>query len=133
MFCKNCGINMGEVENEYCEKCEAEIKTTTVQTENAEVVKEVNTTQSTSENTNNVAGKVGKSKILAGIFGIAFGGLGVHNFYLGYNGKGIAQLLITVLSCFMFTPISSIWGLVEGILILTGEISKDADGNPLVD
>ena len=28
---------------------------------------------------------------------------------------------------------ASIWGLVEGIMILTGSINKDAKGNPLTD
>lgn len=74
-----------------------------------------------------------KSKIAAGILGIFLGAFGVHNFYLGYNGKAVGQLLITLLSCFILSPISSIWGLVEGILILTGSINVDADGMPLTD
>lgn len=75
----------------------------------------------------------GKSKIAAGILGIFLGALGVHNFYLGYTGKAVAQLLITVLSCGIFSFVSAIWGLIEGILILTGSISVDAEGNPLSD
>ena len=73
----------------------------------------------------------GKSKLVAGLMGIFFGCFGVHNFILGYNGKAVAQLLITVLSCFVLSPVSAIWGLVEGILILTGEINRDAKGQPL--
>ncbi len=69
----------------------------------------------------------GKSKLVAGLLAILVGGLGVHNFYLGYTGKAVAQLL---LSC---TGISSIWALVEGIMILTGNINKDAQGNLLKD
>ena len=42
-----------------------------------------------------------KSKIAAGILGIFLGAFGVHNFYLGYNGKAVGQLLITLLSCFI--------------------------------
>ena len=72
-----------------------------------------------------------KSKMAAGLLGIFLGYFGVHNFYLGYNGKAIAQLLITVLSCFILAPVSWIWGLVEGICILTGSINVDAEGNPL--
>ena len=41
----------------------------------------------------------GKSKIAAGLLGIFLGFVGVHNFYLGYTGKAIGQLLLTVLSC----------------------------------
>lgn len=74
----------------------------------------------------------GKSKIAAGVLGILVGWLGIHNFYLGYTGKGIAQLLITVLSLGFLSGISGLWGLIEGILILVGNIDKDAAGNPLV-
>lgn len=74
-----------------------------------------------------------KSKIAAGILGILLGCFGVHNFYLGYTGKAVGQLLITVLSCFIFSPISAIWCFIEGILILCGSIDKDADGHKLVD
>ena len=74
-----------------------------------------------------------KSKLAAGLRGIFLGSLGVHNFYLGYTGKAIAQLLISLLTCGFGAVASGIWGLVEGILILTGSISKDAKGIPLKD
>lgn len=74
----------------------------------------------------------GKSKIAAGLLGILIGCLGIHNFYLGYTGKGLAQLLISVLSLGMLAGISGLWGLIEGILILVGNIDKDAAGNPLI-
>lgn len=80
-----------------------------------------------------------KSKMAAGLLGIFLGGYGVHNFYLGYTVKAIIQLSITILgiltSCiyigFLLIPAASIWGLVEGILILTGSIKVDGKGNPL--
>jgi TM2 domain-containing membrane protein YozV len=74
-----------------------------------------------------------KSKIAAGILGILLGCLGIHNFYLGYYGKATAQLLITILTCGYCALISAIWGIVEGILILTGSIGTDATGIPLRD
>lgn len=74
-----------------------------------------------------------KSKIAAGILGIFLGVFGVHNFYLGRVGRGVAQLLLTLLSCFLLSPVSEIWGLIEGILILTGNISTDGKGIPLKD
>ena len=52
-------------------------------------------------------------KVVAGILGILLGGLGVHKFYLGYTTAGVVMLL---LAC---TGISSIIGLVEGIIYLT--------------
>ncbi len=72
-----------------------------------------------------------KSKVAAGILGIMLGYLGVHNFYLGFTGKAVAQLLITVLTCGAGGVISGIWGLIEGIMILTGSIAYDANGVPL--
>ena len=74
-----------------------------------------------------------KSKMAAGLLGIFLGAFGVHNFYLGNTGKAVAQLLISVLSCFTLSMISGIWGLIEGILILTGSINTDGKGNPLKD
>lgn len=74
-----------------------------------------------------------KSKVAAGILGIMIGTFGIHNFYLGYTGKGVAQLLLTLLSCGMLTPFTSIWALIEGIMILTGSISTDSKGIPLKD
>ena len=65
------------------------------------------------------------------LLAIFFGQLGIHNFYLGYTGKAVAQLLITILSCFTLSAISAIWALVEAIMIFTGAISQDAEGNPL--
>ncbi|MDY5585422.1 MAG: TM2 domain-containing protein [Arcanobacterium sp.] len=59
-----------------------------------------------------------RSKIVAGVLGILVGALGIHNFYLGQNGKGLAQLLISVLSFGLLSPISGLWGFIEGVLIL---------------
>ena len=74
-----------------------------------------------------------KSKVAAGLLGIFLGWLGVHNFYLGYTGKGVGQLLLTVLSCFLLAPVSWIWGFVEGIQILTGSVRADAHHIPMKD
>ena len=74
-----------------------------------------------------------KSKMAAGLLGIFLGGFGVHNFYLGNTGKALAQLLITLLTCGFGSFISGIWGLIEGIMILTGSIDTDGKGVPLKD
>lgn len=112
--------------SKYCENCGAEL------TEGADIClkcgKMINNKKSNNQNN-----KSGKSKIAAGILGILLGTFGVHNFYLGYKNKAIAQVLITVLSCFTLSFISAIWGLIEGIMILTGSINVDSDGTPLVD
>ena len=57
---------------------------------------------------------VGSTKIAAGICGILLGGLGIHKFILGYTKEGIIQLVLSIVTCGIF----SIVGLVEGILYL---------------
>ena len=70
-----------------------------------------------------------KSKLFAGLMGIILGGFGIHNFYLGYKGKAIAQLLLTIF--IIGIPVSLIWSFIEGIMILVGKIDKDASGRAL--
>ncbi|MFA7237241.1 MAG: NINE protein [Phycisphaeraceae bacterium] len=71
-----------------------------------------------------------KSKIIAALLAFFFGAIGIHNFYLGYNGKGIAQLLLTVLTCGYGALISWVWAFIEMIMILVGNM-KSKNGLPL--
>jgi TM2 domain-containing membrane protein YozV len=64
------------------------------------------------------------SKIAAGICGILLGSLGIHKFILGYTGAGLIMLLVTLLTCFIASPIMHLIGLIEGIVYLT---KSDAD------
>lgn len=70
-----------------------------------------------------------KSKIAAGLLGIFLGGFGVHSFYLGDNKKGAIQIAVTFVTC----GLGAVWGLVEGIMILIGKVTVDAEGRPLGD
>ncbi len=141
MYCRECGKLIEDGSKDICNECEAKLNTTTMGQENVQVVSEVSSQNNggsqNNYNVNNVQSNVNsenqKSKIAAGLLGIFLGALGVHNFYLGYTGKAIAQLLISILSCGILAFASSIWGLIEGILILTGSINKDANGVPLKD
>lgn len=79
------------------------------------------------------------SKIAAGLLGIFLGTLGVHNFYLGYTGKAVAQLLLTVIGWIIIIGpfVSAIWSFVEGIIILCSNPGspwhRDAAGYELRD
>ena len=135
MFCRNCG---NEIDNlaavcvkcgvaagqgaQFCPNCGA----TTVP--GAAVCTQCGVALAQPVNT-----AAQKSKLVAGLLGILLGGLGVHNFYLGYTGKAVAQLLIALLTCGFGATVTLVWGLIEGIMILTGSINKDAKGNPLKD
>lgn len=114
-FCTNCGQGIDENVN-FCMNCGKKLN---------------DSKKKKQEKKTPTKSFVAKSKIAAGLLGIFLGSFGVHNFYLGYTAKGTTQLLISVLSFGSLSWISSIWGLIEGIMILTGSIDFDANGNPL--
>ncbi len=68
-----------------------------------------------------------KSRLIYIILAIFLGTLGIHNFYAGYTGKGIAQLLLTLLSAGFLGLIVFIWAIVE---ICT--VDKDSNGVPFI-
>ncbi len=75
--------------------------------------------------------KSSKSKMAAGLLGIFLGGWGAHNFYLGNTKRAVLQLVLTVCTC----GLASVWGFIEGILILIGSSGyrTDSEGRPLQD
>lgn len=130
--CVHCGVPKGQGMN-YCANCGGQVQP------GAAVCMSCGC--ALNAGVNKVAMPGAKSKMAAGLLGIFLGCWGVHNFYLGYIGKAIAQLSLTIIgiltSCFyigtLFIIGASIWGLVEGILILTGSINTDGKGNLLGD
>ena len=61
----------------------------------------------------------GDKKVLAGILGIVLGAFGIHKFILGYTTEGIIMLAITIVSCGILGMVTSVIGIVEGIMYLT--------------
>ncbi len=68
-----------------------------------------------------------KSRVAYILLGLFLGGLGIHNFYAGYAGRGVAQLLITIFTFWLIFPILAIgiWVIIEIIVV-----NKDARGIP---
>ena len=66
-----------------------------------------------------------KSKIVAGLLGIFLGGLGIHNFYLGFTSRAIIQIVVTIITC----GIGSLWGFIEGIMLICGSYNNNLDAN----
>ena len=122
VVCVNCGVEKG-VGKAYCPNCGKETNADAVVCLSCGCALEGKKTEGE------------KSKVVAGILGIFVGALGIHNFYLGYTTKAIIQLLISIIGSFVFIGpiISSIWGFVEGVLILCGKIKVDGKGNLLKD
>ena len=127
VMCVKCGVAKGQGTN-YCQNCGKPVAP------NADVCLNCGVRV-----TNNAAPANAKSKMAAGLLGIFLGSFGVHNFYLGYTSKAVTQLVLSLigilLSCvfvgIFLTMGIWIWGLVEGIMILSGKINTDAQGNPL--
>lgn len=131
MFCKNCGQQYVTDEavmcvkcgcqkgmgNNFCPQCGQPTPPNSTVCLNCGI--SLQTFGATSE----------KSKMAAGLMGIFLGAWGIHNFYLGNTTRGIIQILVTLVTC----GIGGLWGFVEGIMILCGSISTDAQGRKLKD
>lgn len=145
MFCKNCGaaIQNGAYAcaqcgapvgsgNRYCYNCGQPIDPSAMACPHCGAPQAAGPV-----NNGPYGGPVGyapKSSLAAGLLGIFLGSLGIHNFYLGYTNKAIAQLLLTLIGgwlCGIGAIAAGIWGLVEGIMILTGSINVDGRGYPI--
>lgn len=128
MKCPNCAA---EVTGRFCEYCGSEMKQ-----EAPQVINITNNYYSDAPNDRIDRSFVNveptpttqRNKFVAGILGLVLGFLGAHNFYLGYKKRAIVQLVLTILSG---GAISAIWGIVEGIIILSSPTYRDADGNLL--
>ena len=121
MKCKNCGQELGETvkkcpicnaQQDYLVKKSVESETTLYEENDLEL--EVYEHQ--------------KSRLVAGLLQIFLGGFGVGRFYLGYTGVAVGQLCTLPLF-----GIGYIWGFIDGILILCGQLDLDAEGIPLRD
>ena len=74
-----------------------------------------------------VAGR--KTRTAFVLLGLFLGGLGIHNFYAGYTGRAVSQLLITIFTFWLIVPIIivGIWVLIEVCVV-----TEDASGQILV-
>ena len=128
VMCVKCGVAKGQGSN-YCHNCGKPLALDATVCLNCGVANK------------QAPAPDAKSKLVAGLLGIFLGGFGVHNFYLGYTGKAVTQLVLSIvgllLSCVVVgIPIVmgvGIWALVEAIMILVGKIDKDGKGNPLAE
>jgi TM2 domain-containing membrane protein YozV len=130
MFCRNCGASTDDA-SQFCIRCGASL-----QGEGAETPPSSPQPPPPASPYAAPGVREPKQKLVAGLLGILLGSLGIHRFYLGYNGIGTVQLvlgLLGMLTCGITTIVSAIWGIVEGVMILTGSIARDAQGVPLRD
>ena len=124
-FCSSCGQEVSE-NTQFCGNCGASVNGNNSNNANMNQGYQQNMNQNYQQANQNPNAK---SKLVAGLLGLFLGAWGIHNFYLGRAGRGVAQIFVTIFTC----GIGSLWGFIEGILILCGNINTDANGNPLRD
>lgn len=79
-----------------------------------------------------------KSKVVGGLLQLLglLGILGIGRIYIGQTGLGVAQLLlgigISVVTCGFGFVVPVIWGIIDTIVIMTGN-ARDGLGRPLRD
>ena len=100
MFCRNCGQPVGDAAA-VCVRCGAPIS-------------------------GRHPRQARRSRVAYIVLAIFLGTLGIHNVYAGYTGTGLAQLLITLLTCGIGSMAVWVWNIVE---ICT--VTRDADGRPM--
>jgi TM2 domain-containing membrane protein YozV len=64
-----------------------------------------------------------KNRMTFIVLGVLLGAFGAHNFYAGYRGKGVAQLLITLISLGFASPMTWIWAVID-----VWTVDRDAKG-----
>lgn len=102
-FCRRCGEKI-YVDTEICPKCGVR--------------------QKFADGTAYTGDYSRKSRLAATLLCFFLGGLGIHCFYVGRIGRGIAMIFVSWLTL-------GIWPLVDLIIIICGSF-KDSDGKKIV-
>ena len=79
-----------------------------------------------------------KNKVTAALLAFFLGGLGIHRFYVGKTGSGVAMLLLWLVGLltagifigFVFLLAVGTWALIDFIIILMGNF-KDGKNLPI--
>ncbi|MCK6486712.1 MAG: NINE protein, partial [Phycisphaerae bacterium] len=69
-----------------------------------------------------------RDRLTVGMLGLFLGPLGVHRFYTGHVAIGVWQILATLFSA----GFAGLWGIIEGIMVLSHSDYRDSLGRPLI-
>ncbi len=64
-----------------------------------------------------------KDRVVYVLLAVFLGSYGIHNFFAGYTKRGVTQLLISILTCFIGSIPMWIWAIVEACTV-----EQDANG-----
>lgn len=135
MYCRNCGNQIDDKAdvcmgcgckplkaNKFCQNCGAETS------EHQEVCIKCGVKLSNSDVLSGFSGGT-RQKVVAALLAFFLGAIGIHDFYLGYTGRGVVKIILTI--TVFGAIVSEIWSLVDFITILTGS-KRDASGHALI-
>ena len=128
MFCKNCGSEIDPnaavcvkcgfqkgTGNKYCPNCGVEVAEGQAVCVNCGVALKPVVAANGEQ----------KSKLVAVLLALFLGGIGVHDFYLGYTKYGVIKIILAVCTCGIG---SSIWAIIDLVRLLTDSLNVDANG-----
>lgn len=106
-YCFNCGHKLPFSEIIYCQHCKTLLK---------KIEKPI-------------IHQPTKSRLISGFLQVFFGCIGLGRFYMNSYLIAVLQIIVS----FLTLGIGSIWGFIDGILILSKKINKDGNGCTLKD
>lgn len=128
MFCKNCGSEIDPnaavcvkcgfqkgTGNKYCPNCGVEVAEGQAVCVNCGVALKPVVAANGEQ----------KSKLVAVLLALFLGGIGLHDFYLGYTKYGVIKIILAVCTCGIG---SSIWAIIDLVRLLTDSLNVDANG-----
>ncbi len=113
-YCNKCGNEIKD-EDKFCSNCGSPV--------NNDTGKNNQNFVNLKNNDSNRREMSQKSKITAGLLNILLP-FGIGRMYAGYINMGIAQLLVSILTC----GFGSIWSFIDGIVIICTEDFRDSNG-----
>jgi TM2 domain-containing membrane protein YozV/RNA polymerase subunit RPABC4/transcription elongation factor Spt4 len=112
MYCKNCGKELAENEK-YCAQCGTPMNENLFDSTSLKVCGICGASLNRNDEFCSHCGSVSKpvsfnaeptleyspkNRLVGGLLGLFLGSIGVHNFYLGHIKKGVAKIILTVIS-----------------------------------
>ncbi|MBV6492951.1 MAG: hypothetical protein LDLANPLL_00957 [Turneriella sp.] len=70
-----------------------------------------------------------KSRTTYVLLAFFLGGFGAHNFYAGYTGRAVAQLLVTLLVGWLLVPLIGVW---IWVIVEMFVVKQDAKGEAFI-
>ncbi len=100
MICSNCGRGL-PFNAKFCPNCGSPIDNSNENSPQSQIY------------------SLQRERVIFILLAVLLGAFGAHNFYAGFYTKAVVQLIISICSCGILSPIVSIWAIIEGCIVTT--------------